>query len=144
MGLTIYCKKTHRSIDLGAGGFLRLRQKVSELAGEPLASHYAKLVNAPCFMTQKASDAFYSEFDAVTEKLLKEKKVDIKIVDFLLQSDVEGRIRYGACKNILKVIGDYDDNILYGYCGRPDCAKFADFKAILQDCVRTKTDMVWD
>ena len=52
-------------------------------------------------------------------------------------------IRYGACKNILKVIGDYDDNILYGYCGRPDCAKFADFKSILQDCVDTKSDMIW-
>lgn len=73
----------------------------------------------------------------------KTKRPDIKIVDFLLQTDVGGRIRYGACKNILKVIGDYDDNILYGYCGRPDCAKFADFKSILQDCVDTKSDMIW-
>lgn len=28
MGLTIYCKKTGRSIDMGAGGFLRLRNQI--------------------------------------------------------------------------------------------------------------------
>lgn len=144
MGITIRCKKTRRNIDLGVGGFLRLRRKVSELAGEPLSSHYAKLLDKSCFMSKEESDAFYDEFNATTMKLLEEKKIDIKIVDFLLQSDESGRIRYGACKNILKVIGDYDDDIRYGYWGRPDCAKFADFKAILQDCVRTKTDMVWD
>lgn len=38
---------------------------------------------------------------------------------------------------------DYDDNVLYGYIGRPDCAKFRDFKAILQDCADNKCDMIW-
>lgn len=50
---------------------------------------------------------------------------------------------YGACKELLKIIGDYDDNVLYGYIGRPDCAKFRDFKAILQDCADNKCDMIW-
>lgn len=27
--------------------------------------------------------------------------------------------------------------------GRPDCAKFRDFKAILQDCADNKCDMIW-
>lgn len=67
----------------------------------------------------------------------------IKVVDFLLQSDCSGSIRFGACKQILKVIGDYDDDICYGYAGRKDCAMFRDFKAILQDCVDTKSDLVW-
>ena len=52
----------------------------------------------------------------------------MKIVDFCLQSDCEGSIRYGACKELLKVIGNYDDNICYGYAGREDCAMFRDFK----------------
>lgn len=30
-----------------------------------------------------------------------------------------------------------------GYIGRPDCAKFRDFKAILQDCADNKCDMIW-
>ena len=33
MGITISCKKTGRSIDIGYGGFNRLRNKVAELAG---------------------------------------------------------------------------------------------------------------
>lgn len=85
----------------------------------------------------------YNAFDAETERLLAEKKVSFKVVDFLLQPDCEGLIRYGACKELLKIIGDYDDNVLYGYIGRQDCAKFRDFKAILQDCADNKCDMIW-
>lgn len=33
MGVSITCRKTGRTIDMGAGGFLRLRRKVSELQG---------------------------------------------------------------------------------------------------------------
>lgn len=44
MGVTISCTKTGRTIDVGSGGFLRLRSKISELVGEPWASHYKALV----------------------------------------------------------------------------------------------------
>lgn len=43
MGVTISCRKTGRSIDLGGGGFFNLRNKVSDLVGDPWASHYRKL-----------------------------------------------------------------------------------------------------
>ena len=43
MGITISCKKTGRSIDMGCGGFNRLRNKVAELAGGPFAEHYISL-----------------------------------------------------------------------------------------------------
>ena len=33
MGVTISCTKTGRTIDVGSGGFLRLRSKISELVG---------------------------------------------------------------------------------------------------------------
>ena len=144
MGVTIECKKTGRSIDLGCGGFNNLRNKVAELVGNPFAEHYL-LLSEPSvmFMMGEARKAYFEKYDQETEKLVTEKKVHIKIADFLYQCDCGGKIRYGACKEILKVIGDYDDNILYGYCGRADCAKFSDFKAILKDCVANKSDMVW-
>ena len=44
---------------------------------------------------------------------------------------------------MLKVIGNYDDNICYGYAGREDCAMFRDFKKILEDCAEHKCSMVW-
>lgn len=64
-------------------------------------------------------------------------------MDFLLQSDVGGRIHYGACKNILKIIGDYDDNIMYGYAAWGEQSRFSRFRRILEDCVATKSDMIW-
>ena len=147
MGVSITCRKTGRTIAMGAGGFLRLRRKVSELQGGPFHDVYEEVCSWYPGRTAETADEFDARINARIEELLadedKTKRPDIKIVDFLLQTDVGGRIRYGACKNILKVIGDYDDNILYGYCGRPDCAKFADFKSILQDCVDTKSDMIW-
>lgn len=137
MGVTIRCKKTRKSIDMGGGGFKRLRNKVAELAGGPFAEHYLSL-------SPFGDEEYYKKFDEITAQILKNKQADIKIVDFCLQSDCEGKIRYGACKNILKAIGDYDDNVKYGYCGRSDCAMFKDFKAILSDCVENKCDMCWD
>lgn len=46
-------------------------------------------------------------------------------------------------KKIYDIIKDYDDTILYGYRGRPDCAKFANFKQIVKDCIDTNTNMTW-
>lgn len=141
MGLTISCKKTGRSIDLGYFGFAHLREKVAELAGDPFASHYEGLRKAP--FIGEARTKYFEEFDRRTEELIAKKQVSVKVASFCLQPDVGGRIGYGGCKKLLQVIGDYDDNILYGYAGRPDCATFKDFKAILKDCADHKCDMVW-
>ena len=144
MGVTIECKKTKREIDLGYFGFSRLRCKVAQLMGEPFYSHYMKLLDAPRFMEPDEKKEFYTQWDTEATRLITENNIPVKVVNFLLESDCEGKIRYGACKTILKVIGDYDDNICYGYAGRKDCAMFRDFKAILQDCVENKCDMVWN
>lgn len=95
MGVTISCTKTGRTIDMGSGGFLRLRSKISELVGEPWASHYKALVEER-ICDEKERERFYEDFDKKTEELLNKKCVSVKIVDFCLQSDCEGSIRYGA------------------------------------------------
>ena len=136
MGVSISCKKTGKSIDMGYGGFFNLRKKVAELAGGPFAEHYASLKTF-------GNEEYFEAFNRRTSEILEKKQADIKIVDFCLQSDCDGKIHYGACKNILKAIGDYADNIAYGYFGRPDCAMFKDFKEILEDCVKNKCDMIW-
>ena len=141
MGITISCKKTGKTIDMGYIGFKLLRDKIAELYGGPFAEHYKGIERAP-FMGE-ARKKYFEAFDRRTEELIQSKKVSVKIVDFLLQPDTGGAIRYGACKEILNAIGDYDDDIRYGYAGRKDCAMFCDFKAILQDCAEHKCDMVW-
>ena len=143
MGVTIECKKTGRGIDLGYSGFMRLRNKVAELMGEPFCSHYKKLYDVPSLMRPDEEKKFFTDWDTEAIRMVRENDLPVKVVNFLLESVCEGKIRYGACKKILKVIGDYDDNICYGYAGRKDCAMFMDFKAVLQDCVDNKCDMVW-
>lgn len=151
MGLTLYCKKTGRSINMGYGGFNRLREKVANLVGEPFASHYAKLSTPEymfCLNAEKAKQLF-AEYDAQTARMLDQNLVSHKVADFLLQSDCEGKVRYGACKEILQVIGNYnDDHICYGYnrCasdGWVGTGTMADFKSVLQDCVDNRCMMIW-
>lgn len=101
MGVTIYCKKTGTGIDMGYFGFNRLRNKVAELAGEPFGSHIAKLDHPPyltacLFATEEKKKALFDEYNAETQRMIDEKLVSEKIVDFCLQPDCEGKIRYGA------------------------------------------------
>lgn len=93
MGVTI--KSKSRSIDLGGGGFRRLRTKVAELAAPDIFEHYKKLGEGMWYPNRKA---FFK---------------------------------------------DYDDNILYGYAGRKDCAKFADFKKIVKDGIDSGDGFSW-
>lgn len=88
------------------------------------------------------SKEWYEAFDKETERLLNEEHLDIKILDFCLKSDVEGSINYGACKNILKAIGDYTNNVAYTYVAYAH-HDWDRLKAILQDCVDTKSKMIW-
>ena len=142
MGLTIKCKKTGREMDVSYSGFFRLRKKVAELVNQEVGEHYQELDEIFRITSPEKEHALESYNDE-TERLVESKELPIKIADFLYQSDCDGKIRYGACKEILKVIGDYDDNIIYGYACRENPAKVKDFKEILQDCVDNKCFMIW-
>lgn len=142
MGLTIKCKKTGREMDVSYSGFFRLRKKVAELVGQEVGEHYQEL-DEIFRITSSEKESALKSYDDETERMIERKALPIKIADFLYQSDCDGKIRYGACKEILKVIGDYDDSIIYGYAGRENPAKFKDFKEILQDCVDNKCFMIW-
>lgn len=141
MGVTIRCQATGQGIDMGSGGFLRLRRKVSDLVGEPWASHYRTLTDASLSVQD---EAWFEEFDRKTARLLAARKIRVKTLSFLLQSDMEGYLPPGACRQLLETIGDYDDNIIYGYAGQPHPAMFRHFKALLEDCVRCRCRLVWN
>lgn len=142
MGITVRCKKTGTDMDM-CSGFNRLRNQVARLVGEPFASHYLELDDT-FHLYGHEREAFFKTYDQKTLELIKKKKVPIKVANFLYQSDYSGSIHYGACKMLLKIIGDYDDDIIYGYPGRPHPARFRDFKRLLELCVENKCDLVWD
>lgn len=143
MGLTIRCKKTNDEIDVSYFGFKRLRDKVSELVGDDWNKHYLKLMDYFPSLDNSRDKEFYEEFDRETERLIGERKISAKVADFLLQSDCVGSIHYGACKEIWEIVGNYNNNSLYGYKGSEKLVKFEDFKRVLRACVDKKCDMVW-
>ena len=146
MGVSLYCKKTKKSIDMPCSGFNRLRDRISYLYGEPWASHHHELMKPEhiFFFDKNEEKAFFERFDKKTAEMIAKKKVPVKLVDFCLQSDGEGRIHYGACKLLLKIIGDYDgENEVYGYGGWNDAPRMQHFKELLQECVENKCDLVW-
>ena len=132
MGVTIESK--NHSIDLGYGGFMCLRTKVAELAATDIFEHYKKSMDGMRLYDDDERKAFYESYNAKIEEL--DKKYNGKmsdILDFLYESDCDAEMDADHCRSIYEVIKDYDDDILYGYAGRKDCAKFADFKKIVKD-----------
>ena len=140
MGVTIYSK--NHSIDLGYGGFNNLRKKVAELTGIEIFNHYKEL-DKGMFLNGEARKKFFKDYNKKISEIEESQKIHPAILDFLYASDCEGKLTYGKCKQIYKVIKDYDDNILYGYSGRKDCAMFKDFKGIIKDCIDNKCAMEW-
>ena len=69
MGVTI--KSKSRSIDLGGGGFRRLRTKVAELAAPDIFEHYKKLGEGMWYPNRKA---FFKDYDEKIAELDKKYK----------------------------------------------------------------------
>lgn len=140
MGVTIESK--NYSIEMGYNGFKRLRTKIAELTTEEIAKHYKHLDDAPHF--GDISHLFFDSYNKKIEELDKKYNYEYDVVlNFLYASDCNAEIPYTHCKKIYELIKDYDDDILYGYVGQPDCAKFVDFKNLVKDCIDNKCSMEW-
>lgn len=140
MGITLSSKNL--SVDMGYGGFLSFRERVAMLASDEFGQHYSTL-RSSSFLFGEQRESFFNNFDNKTNEMLAENKVAIEVVDFVLQSDCEGKIKCKQAIMIYEKIKDYDDNIAYGYAGRSDCATFASIKAIFKDCVDNGGKIKW-
>lgn len=145
MGVTVKCEKTGSSCDLGYVGFGRFREKVARLLNENFGAHYAKLSTPEMMFAFDSNEReqIFDEFDREAERLIKKHKISKRAVDFLWQSDCEGKISPSACKTIYAAIKGYDDNICYGYAGRKDCAMFSDLKSLFKECCDNNSYLVW-
>lgn len=140
MGVTL--ESINCSLDFGYGGFNNIRTRVAELAAEDIGEHYKHLSDAPFFEEERK--LFFEEYDKKIVEISKAHNGEMDgILDFIYASDCDGEMSVDVCKQIYEVIKDYDDKILYGYCGRPDCAMFKDFKELVKDCVDTDCVMEW-
>lgn len=137
-------ESSNHSIDLGYGGFRALRLKVAELAASDVFEHYKKSMDGMRLYDYDKRKAFYKSYNAKIAELDKKYKGRMSdILDFLYESDCDGIMDVPHCRSIYEVIKNYDDDILYGYADRKDCAKFADFKAIVKDGIDSGDGFTW-
>lgn len=93
---------------------------------------------------RKSKTTIFEEYNSKIEMLSKEHNGEKDgILRFLYAPDIGAEISVDDCKEIYKVIKDYDDNVCYGYCGRKDCAMFKDFKNIVKECIDNNCNMEW-
>lgn len=144
MGVTIHSPIS--SADMGYFGFYRLRYTVAKCLGDDVADHYQVIMHPPVFENAFAEQTYWDAYDRKLNEMIERYPVKThKVFAFLYAPDTEGDITYGTCKQILSVIGDYDDDIIYGYAGWGDkAARFRDFKRILQECADMKAKLKWD
>lgn len=140
MGVSLQCKKTKNDLDLGYGSFRSFRIKIAKLCNKEFGDTYEYILdNSLRYLSSEPNaDLAYGKID----KLVEDKSVSRKVVDFCFQSDCAGRIHYGACKEILKHIAECTDKDTYGYCSR--AFTMHDFAGLLQECVDNKCDLIWD
>jgi len=137
MGVTIRNKQ--KSIDMGCGGFSNLRDTIAGLLSKEFQTLYIEWTKPFSSITDEEGNKMLSKL--YEDNILTDN--DDILLDFLFAFDCGGKLSIKGCKRLHNLIKDYDDNILYGYIGRKDCAKFKDFKEIVELCVKNKWIMSW-
>lgn len=132
MGITISSKR--HSCDMGYGGFARLRNTVAEKISPAFHAHYLSLT-APAVLSLYGEErnAYYKTYDATTNEYMEQGVVTIEVANFLYQSDCDGKVDRKQAKELYELIKACDDNQVFGYFGRADCATMADLKKIFSD-----------
>jgi len=137
MGITISSKR--HSCDMGYGGFNRFRNVVAEKVSKKFSEHYARTdIPEVMFLSGSNREDFFKKYNETTEELIERKEVTEEVANFLYQADCGGKIDRKQAKEIYSLIKECDDNILFGYLGRKDCARMSDLKSIFSDGTRVE------
>lgn len=65
-------------------------------------------------------------------------------INFLNQSDCEGKLTYKQCKELLSDIQNMQDKgNVYGYVGQKPCLTITLFKVLLTNCVAHRCQLKW-
>ena len=137
MGVTIFSK--NYSVDIGYGGFARLRRTVAEQCPEEIRKHYLQLPD-----TSFSKPEQQKKYDDKTEELYKKYNDKYgKVINFLYAPVTEKTLGYDAAEQILGIIDGYEDYSVYCFMGENRLVMFSDFVRILRDSVSTKSGFGW-
>ena len=96
MGLTIKGKfKDSPSYDMGYITFFRLRRDIAYTVSEEFGKHYEQLSEACAKLIDVA------DYNIETERLIKKYHCKERFLEFLYQSDCEGKLSPFMCKALL-------------------------------------------
>lgn len=146
MGISLFCRKTKMGYYLGYGGFANLRMKIANLCCPDFGKVYTEIFTNPIKIsgTPKQKKDFQDHINYVIQKCINDKKINPKVVDFCLQTDTKGKIRYGACKVIYdKINNSKSDDFIIGYAAQNNHLTWKLFIDLLKECYEHKSDLVW-
>lgn len=132
-----------KSIDIGYGGFYNLRKRTAYLIDKKLGKAYEISVEGR-YDNKETEKVLNDILPDLINKYGKDKEWFYDLLDFLYDPDAGGKISYKTAGKIYDIIKDYDDDILYGYCGRADCAKFSDYKEIFKISKTRRLIISWN
>lgn len=139
MGLTIRGKYDGSpSYSMSAVSFFRLRRDIAYTISDEYGEHYEKMPEA-CVKLIDVND-----YNTQTERLVKKYHCKERMLDFLYQSDISGKLSPFKCKALYTQIQDMNSNTLYGYMAYPkDCMTIDKFKELLKECYKHRKYLVW-
>ena len=140
MGLTIRSKIKNCNIELdgGYGMLLTIREEVAKLYDKEFGEHYETL--SKCFLKEH-----FDEFNKKANEILRDdrfKDEDEDIVDFLFQSDCDGKISYKTCKKVYDILQESTNNCCLRYTAYSK-NDWEDLKELLLQCYKHRANLYW-
>lgn len=149
MGVTIQSPTSE--IDMGYFSFSRLKQDIAYIADTALGQTYEKGLK---IHTPEDAENYVSEIAEQMQDYVAEHGRNAgKIGDFIFADDCAGKITYGCCQELLKILKcegrpearERFCQKIYGYAGWGETvAKGKDFIRLLQECVAARKPLKWD
>lgn len=138
MGVCLTSRKSSYSFDMGYGGFHNLRTNICKAFDEELAEVYADTLFSlrdPKGYTNKVNEILKNE---------RFKDEDEDIVDFLFDSDCDGKCGYKTCRKIYNLIKDIDfGKKIFTYAAYSDGNDYEELKLFLKECYQKRRMMIW-
>lgn len=129
-------------VEFGVVGIYRLRLKLCELSGGPLAAIFKSISEAYGYPISQRKE----EMDRLDKKL---HAIEIEgveppgLIHFCIASDIIGSISSSDCGDLLRIIGNNRSSLCFGPRSRQHHGTLGWFKKLLEECVRLNCDLKW-
>lgn len=138
MGICLTSRKSSYSFDMGYGGFYSLRTNICKAFDNELGTYYRDVALA------LANPEEYNRRINMVLKDKRFKKEDADILDFLFESDCEGKCSYKTAKKIYGLIKDIDfGKKIFTYAAYSDGKDYENLKVFLKECYQKRRTVIW-